>query len=440
MIFLNHRFGVFGFLDVGDEDAAEFPYNVGLQDVIQALRWIKREARAFNGDPDRLTAYVFRDSATLVQLLLVSPAVQREEMPMDRILLNNHRPLLQPHANRQPTARLLESVGCAVDEDGRPLDSKQKVACLRSKSMEELWRQSPGQHAFGPQTDARLLPAESFAELVANWKPSSVYTISGENVPFAEDRGRSVDELCRLYAAHTFGYRSAAVAQRCAWRYASLPNGAALIGRHAAHAMNALLGARNNRSGGTTFAARFAQPTEDGGDFRFIFADHQPETAAEHRVHEFMLETREQFGHRRRAPAADFLPVDAEGRNFYDVRAETAEDGRTLMAEPRMYVGAWPDADGVDFWLRELRDVEAASRAATRTPRPPRLHAVDPPEAAQEGSWDEHPAAALWMVVAVVVLLLAAFLWVLDRKYQRKEVVGGKKATVRRSYASFDEI
>ncbi|KAI6172948.1 Carboxylic ester hydrolase [Aphelenchoides besseyi] len=408
MIFINYRFSVFGFLDVGEE-TTEFPYNVGFHDLIQAMKWVKREAWSFHGDPNRISLYTFRESATFLELMLLSPAIDRTEVPMETVLLNNHRPVLYKHTNRNSTNRLLRAVGCKYDSEGRELKPKEQIDCLRGKSMDVLWRSSPSQHEFGPQSDSKLLPAQSFVELMTNWKPTRVYTISGENVPFLADRNQSLSQLCRTYTMDTFGYKSSEVVQRCIGRY---KNSESMIGRHAVHAVNALLGAKNNRTGGQTFSARFSQSEEDGGEMQYIFADHAPETVAEDQVHEFMLSSRELFGHQQKAPAEDFLAVDSNGRNFYDIRFQLAEDNRTVLAEPRMHVGSWIDSDAVDFWLNELSDLEARSQKIVEHV----TQLVQKPKENDSGN----SIFTIFVVIAMMSLLIGLALWVLDKRAQRR--------------------
>ncbi|WAC57743.1 carboxylesterase family protein [Gordonia sp. SL306] len=57
VVSITYRLGLFGF--VGDD--VDRPANLGLLDMIEALRWVRRNVAAFGGDPDAVT--VFGESA-----------------------------------------------------------------------------------------------------------------------------------------------------------------------------------------------------------------------------------------------------------------------------------------------------------------------------------------------------------------------------------------
>lgn len=70
LVTFNYRLEVLGFLCLGIKEA---PGNVGLKDQVQALRWIKRNIRAFGGNPNHVT--LFGESAGSASVLyhIVSP-------------------------------------------------------------------------------------------------------------------------------------------------------------------------------------------------------------------------------------------------------------------------------------------------------------------------------------------------------------------------------
>jgi hypothetical protein len=76
LVSLNYRTGVFGFL-AHRALAAESPQrsagNYGILDVIEALRWIKRNIGAFGGDPNRVTVFGESAGASMLDMVLISP-------------------------------------------------------------------------------------------------------------------------------------------------------------------------------------------------------------------------------------------------------------------------------------------------------------------------------------------------------------------------------
>ncbi|KAG8235229.1 hypothetical protein J437_LFUL015777 [Ladona fulva] len=82
VVTLNFRLGVFGFMQTGParmesaSDPTKVDGNWGLLDVLEALRWVRRNAEAFGGDKDRVTVVGHHTGAAIVHLLLVSSAAK----------------------------------------------------------------------------------------------------------------------------------------------------------------------------------------------------------------------------------------------------------------------------------------------------------------------------------------------------------------------------
>ncbi|MGI9125625.1 MAG: carboxylesterase/lipase family protein [Mycobacterium sp.] len=71
IVTVNYRLGVLGFLDVPGFDS-----NVGLRDVLEALRWVRANIAVFGGDPDRVTVFGESAGAGIVTTLLATPAAK----------------------------------------------------------------------------------------------------------------------------------------------------------------------------------------------------------------------------------------------------------------------------------------------------------------------------------------------------------------------------
>lgn len=70
---INYRLGVFGFLYLGDvAPVYRTSSNNGLLDLVQALKWIKYNIKAFGGDPDRVTVMGESAGAKLSSTLLAT--------------------------------------------------------------------------------------------------------------------------------------------------------------------------------------------------------------------------------------------------------------------------------------------------------------------------------------------------------------------------------
>lgn len=77
MVTLNHRLGLFGYmmLDHLDPSYADSG-NVGMLDIVQALRWIQANIREFGGDPDRVTIFGESGGGAKVCALLAMPVAK----------------------------------------------------------------------------------------------------------------------------------------------------------------------------------------------------------------------------------------------------------------------------------------------------------------------------------------------------------------------------
>jgi len=122
-VVINYRLGVMGFLASPSQKG-----NYGLLDQRLALQWTRDNIRAFGGNPDRISIAGQSAGAMSVAAHMTSP--KSKGMFAGAIMESN--PLALPFHTRTSAKanakNVFEYVGCAEDD----------VACMRTKSMEEL--------------------------------------------------------------------------------------------------------------------------------------------------------------------------------------------------------------------------------------------------------------------------------------------------------------
>ena len=151
----NYRLHIPGFLVTSDMSARG---NYGLQDQREAMRFVQRNARAFGGDPDRVTIWGESAGAMSVGLHLASPA--SKGLFHAAILESN--PLGMNYRKAERVEVLGKSFAGALGCDLGDL------ACLRSKSTDELLK---AMHASEPPLDFVIANFPHFLDGFLEWEP-----------------------------------------------------------------------------------------------------------------------------------------------------------------------------------------------------------------------------------------------------------------------------
>lgn len=136
VIILAYRLTVFGFLNMGVEDA---PGNMGLYDQLMALHWIRSNVKAFGGDPDQVTIMGQSAGSFSVGVHLTSP---KSKGLFRRAIMQSGSPFTSTLSNTKEQAShrarvLAKTLDChsQADDENRP---ELTVKCLRSKSVEAI--------------------------------------------------------------------------------------------------------------------------------------------------------------------------------------------------------------------------------------------------------------------------------------------------------------
>jgi para-nitrobenzyl esterase len=208
VVSINYRLGVFGFFAhplLSKESPHNASGNYGLLDQIAALTWIRKNIKAFGGDPGNVTIFGQSSGGFDVSLLIASPlakglfhrAITESSGPGAYAGFAN-RHLREPWYGMEP----LEKQGERVAKDLGCADATDPLAALRALSGEKLLEGSnavlfpPG---FVEGSKARIFPpGNRFGPVVDGWVlPDDVMTIFDEGkqnvVPLLA--GTNADEM-----------------------------------------------------------------------------------------------------------------------------------------------------------------------------------------------------------------------------------------------------
>jgi para-nitrobenzyl esterase len=170
LISVNHRLGALGFMDLsaaGSEQFAESA-NVGMLDLVLALKWVRDNVAQFGGDPARVTIFGHSGGGGKVSTLMAMPAAQG--LFHRAIVTSGSFPnTTRPAAAQELTAATLAELGLKTSD----LNELQRIDAARlisagdaaGRKLMESARARGGRGGlgpmgmqFGPVIDGRVLP------------------------------------------------------------------------------------------------------------------------------------------------------------------------------------------------------------------------------------------------------------------------------------------
>ncbi|XP_072209203.1 bile salt-activated lipase [Excalfactoria chinensis] len=160
VVTLNYRVGPLGFLSTGDSN---MPGNYGLKDQHMAIAWVKRNIKAFGGDPDNITIFGESAGGASVSLQMLSP---KNAGLFKRAISQSGVGLCSWAIQKDPLTwakKIGEKVGCPTDNTTvlanclRATDSK---ALTMAFHMELVSLSGPVVHTLSitPVVDGDFLP------------------------------------------------------------------------------------------------------------------------------------------------------------------------------------------------------------------------------------------------------------------------------------------
>ncbi len=192
VVTLNHRLNILGFFDLSKYgEQYKHSGNVGMLDIVEALRWIKRNIASFGGDPDNVTIFGQSGGGGKVATLLQMP-------PADGLF---HRAVIQSGVMKEPpggrpapkdnSGLILDALGITPDR----IEEIEKVPYYKFQQI--IPKLGPGAGmGFGPHKDGEVYLGSIFESGIcehAKTVPVLVGNVTGEffqNYVFTIDDGR----------------------------------------------------------------------------------------------------------------------------------------------------------------------------------------------------------------------------------------------------------
>ncbi len=197
VVSVTYRLGLFGFLG----DGINRPANLGLLDVIEALRWVRRNISSFGGDPDAVT--VFGESAggdAVAQLMAadgVAGLFRRAIVQSAPLGITRRRERM--HADMFAAAHEVSSAA-TVDE---VLAVQESMMGLKAVLQHGL----PAFMSFGPQYGHHPLPPEDEVDAVWESRARDVEVLIGWCSREAAFFTAAIDGVSSLPAVPVVGNR-----------------------------------------------------------------------------------------------------------------------------------------------------------------------------------------------------------------------------------------
>ncbi|CAL8125465.1 unnamed protein product [Orchesella dallaii] len=215
LVTINYRLGLFGFLTTGDD---AIPANIGLRDQVLALRWVKENIAAFNGDSSSVTVFGNSAGSASIHFLLMSPEAeglfQRAIMQSGALSFWSYAPRPQETTMRLVTETIRN---CKIKEELEPEEKSIQIRkCLEKRNVKKLllsqmmfWMRWPGFNIL-----SRFLPTAEIASHVGathdsffasrpeSWRQSGKPTVYHNKVPIMI--GTLSDEGATLFASAVY--------------------------------------------------------------------------------------------------------------------------------------------------------------------------------------------------------------------------------------------
>ncbi len=157
----NHRLGIMGYLYLGELGGDPASGNVGMMDIVEALRWVHRNITAFGGDPHNVTVFGESGGGAKTSALMAMPSAHG--------LFHKAGVMSGPMLRVTEKAQATETARAVLDLLEIPPDQLQRLADLPLEQLLAAQNGSgpsgrtarlPG--GFGPMLDGAIISQHPF--------------------------------------------------------------------------------------------------------------------------------------------------------------------------------------------------------------------------------------------------------------------------------------
>ncbi len=153
VVTVNHRLNGFGFLYLAELGGKEFAEsgNVGMLDLVFALKWVKENITGFGGDPDNVTIFGESGGGAKCATLMAMPAARGL---FNKVITESGQQLTgrtREHAT-ETARKILKALNITPD----------KIDEIKTVPIEKLNEAIQG-NSFAPVTDGVVLPRDPFS-------------------------------------------------------------------------------------------------------------------------------------------------------------------------------------------------------------------------------------------------------------------------------------
>jgi para-nitrobenzyl esterase len=216
LVSVNHRLGALGFMDLSAAGGGEFAEsgNVGMLDLVLALKWVRDNIAQFGGDPARVTIFGHSGGGGKVSTLMAMPAAQG--LFHRAIVTSGSFPnTTRPATAQELTAATLSELGLKDVGEVQRIDAARLIAAgdAASRKLMEAARArgertgfGPMGMQFGPVIDGRVLP-EAWLSSAPSISAAVPLTLHVDEARLADSipevhRGKAPEIIAALRAAY----------------------------------------------------------------------------------------------------------------------------------------------------------------------------------------------------------------------------------------------